>query len=271
MFTKLMQAMGAFYLMNQYISYLFKAKGLHGLHSPFVFELAKNVLDDRQKYPEYELLLKQRKHLLSNRNLIETVDFGAKAGSKEFTTYRERVKNLVKQRSHSVRGNQLLFRLSKYFKPQFVLEFGTAAGMGAAAIALGNPDAKLITLEGCASIASVASGSFERLKITNAEIIIGNFNTVLAEVIDRIPKLDMVFFDGNHQKIPTLDYFHHCLTKAHEDSVFIFDDIHWSEGMNEAWKEIQQHEDVRVTIDLFQFGLVFFNKGLSKQHFTLKS
>lgn len=262
--------MGAFSLIKQYVSYFFKAKGLHSLHSPFVFDLAKNVLDDRQEYPEYELLLKQRKRLLSNRNLIETVDFGTKAGSKEFTTYRERVQKLTKQRSHTVRCNQLLFRLSRFYKPQYILELGTATGLGTAALALGNNSAKVITVEGCASIASVASGSFERLHIKNTEIIIGNFNTVLAKVIDRIPKLDMVFFDGNHQKIPTLDYFHHCLTKAHDESVFIFDDIHWSKEMNEAWKQIQQHEAVTVTIDLFQFGLVFFNKGLSKQDFILK-
>lgn len=263
--------MGTFNLIKQYVSYFFKAKGLHSLHSPFVYELAKNVLGDRQEYPEYELLLKQRKRLLSNRNIIETVDFGSKAGNKKFTTYRERVKNLAKQRSHSVRSNQLLFRISRYFKPQYILELGTAVGLGTAALALGNNSAKVITVEGCASIASIASGSFERLPITNTEIVIGSFNTVLAGVIESVPKLDMVFFDGNHQKIPTLDYFHHCLTKAHEDSLFIFDDIHWSEEMNEAWNEIQQHEAVTVTIDLFQFGLVFFNKGLSKQHFILKS
>lgn len=268
--TQLNETMSSASLIKQYISYYLKAKGLHGLHSPFVFDLAKNVLNDHHKYPEYELLLKQRKRLMSNRNLIETVDFGSKAGNKAFTTYRERVQKLTKQRSHSVHCNQLLFRLSRYFKPQFVLEFGTATGIGTAALALGNPDAKVITLEGCASIASIASSGFEALDITNTEIVIGNFNTVLADVIDRFPKLDMVFFDGNHQKIPTLDYFHHCLTKAHNDSVFIFDDIHWSDEMNDAWYEIKQHKDVTVSIDLFHFGLVFFNKSLSKQHFILK-
>lgn len=262
--------MGAINRFKQYVSYRLKAKGLNALHSPFVYDLAKNVLYDHQKYPEYELLLKQRKRLLSNRNLIETVDFGARAGNKEFTTYRERVQNLMKQRSHSVGCNHLLFRLSKHFKPEFILEFGTAVGMGTAALAMGNPSAKVITIEGCASIAAIASGSFERLDITNTEIVIGNFNSVLCDVIARFPKLDMVFFDGNHQKIPTLDYFHHCLTKAHDDSIFIFDDIHWSAEMDEAWKEIQQHESVTVSIDLFQFGLVFFNKSLSKQHFVVR-
>jgi predicted O-methyltransferase YrrM len=88
--------------------------------------------------------------------------------------------------------------------------------------------------------------------------------------LNSLPKLDLVFFDGNHQKVPTLDYFHHCLTKAHENSIFIFDDIHWSSEMDEAWQQIQGHEQVSLTIDLFQFGLVFFRKGIAKQHFTLR-
>ncbi len=255
---------------RRFIAYVFKAKGLQGLHSPFVFQLATEVLRDNKSYPEYEMLHRQRKRLLSNRNVIETVDFGASAGSKDFITYRARVQKLVKRRSHAERYNRLLFRLARYFKPDYVLEFGTAAGLSAASLAMGNPEAKVTTLEGCASIASVADGSFERLKTTNVNIVIGNFNQTLPEVLNSLPKLDLVFFDGNHQKVPTLDYFHHCLTKAHENSLFIFDDIHWSSEMDEAWKQIQEHEQVSLTIDLFQFGLVFFRKGIAKQHFTLR-
>ncbi len=254
----------------QRLSYFFRAKGTHNLHSPVVFQLATEVLRDSKSYPEYDLLHRQRKRLLSNRNLIETVDFGASAGSKDFITYRARVQKLVKRRSHAERYNRLLFRLARHFKPEFVLEFGTAAGLSAASLAMGNPEAKVITLEGCASMASVADGSFERLKTTNVSTVIGNFNQTLPEVLNSLPKLDLVFFDGNHQKVPTLDYFHHCLTKVHENSIFIFDDIHWSTDMNEAWQQIQQHEEVSLTIDLFQFGLVFFRKGIAKQHFTLR-
>lgn len=255
---------------SEFIAYLFRAKGLHGLHSPFVYQLAGEVLYDKNHYPEYEALHRQRKRLLSNRNLIETVDFGASAGSKEFITYRTRVQQLVKRRSHAERFNQLLFRLSHHFKPEYIIEFGTAAGLGAAALALGNPDSKVITLEGCASMAQVAANSFERLEARNVNIVIGNFNQTLPEVLNEMPRLDLVFFDGNHQKMPTLDYFKHCLTKAHADSVFIFDDIHWSADMDDAWNEIRNNDQVSLSIDLYQFGLVFFRKGIAKQHFTLK-
>ena len=88
-------------------------------------------------------------------------------------------------------------------------------------------------------------------------------------MLQKLGKVDMLFIDGNHRKKPALQYFHQCLQHIHDDSVLILDDIHWSVGMEEAWKEIQEHPSVTVTIDLFRMGLVFFNGGLSKEDFIL--
>jgi predicted O-methyltransferase YrrM len=82
--------------------------------------------------------------------------------------------------------------------------------------------------------------------------------------------LDLVFFDGNHRYQPTMNYFNLCLKKANENSVFVFDDIYWSNEMTKAWEEIKNHKDVTVTIDLFSVGLVFFRTQQAKQHFILK-
>ena len=60
------------------------------------------------------------------------------------------------------------------------------------------------------------------------------------------------------------------LPLAHNDSVFIFDDIHWSKGMEEAWEEIKAHPRVRVTIDSFFWGIVFFRQEQEKEHFTIR-
>lgn len=83
-------------------------------------------------------------------------------------------------------------------------------------------------------------------------------------------KFDLVYFDGNHQKEATLRYFEQLLPAAHNDSVFIFDDIHWSPGMEEAWEEIKKHPEVQVTIDTFYLGLVFFRKEQARQHFKIR-
>ncbi len=86
------------------------------------------------------------------------------------------------------------------------------------------------------------------------------------------PKLstDLIYFDGNHQKEATLKYFKVLLSMGHNESVFIFDDIHWSRGMEEAWEEIKQYPEVSVSIDTFFWGIVFFRKEQEKQHFTIR-
>ena len=108
------------------------------------------------------------------------------------------------------------------------------------------------------------------MKRSNIEIIVGEFDESLPKALSKFKQLDLVFFDGNHQKIPTLSYFKKCLNLATENSIFIFDDIHWSREMESAWEEIKENASVTLSIDLFQLGLVFFRKGIVKQHFTLQ-
>ena len=67
------------------------------------------------------------------------------------------------------------------------------------------------------------------------------------------------------------NYFHQCLEKASENSIFIFDDIYYSPEMNEAWQEIKANLQVRLTLDIFQFGICFFMKEkLAKEDFLLR-
>lgn len=256
---------------SSYIKYRVKAKGLHGIHSPFVFEFASKVLYDRTDYEEYHQLLNLRKRNFNNRNVIETVDFGAVSGNRPFETYHIKVNELAKKRSPSFHTQKLLFRISRFFKPDNILEFGTSTGLSTVSLALGNPNSKLTTMEGCASVASIAEVNFNAYGIKNIHIGIGNFNQILISTLSTIDHVDLVFFDGNHRMKPTIDYFHQCLLKAKEESIFIFDDIHWSEEMEEAWKEIKSHPQVRISIDLFQLGIVFFKTGIEKQHFVLRN
>nr|WP_316928856.1 class I SAM-dependent methyltransferase [Salinimicrobium xinjiangense] len=83
-------------------------------------------------------------------------------------------------------------------------------------------------------------------------------------------KYSLLYIDGNHQKEATLSFFEKLLPTVHNDSVMIFDDIHWSAGMEEAWEEIKTHPQVRVTIDTFQWGLVFFRREQEKEHFIIR-
>ena len=80
----------------------------------------------------------------------------------------------------------------------------------------------------------------------------------------------MAFIDGNHQKKPTINYFEEILKYANNNTIFIFDDIHWSQGMESAWEYIKAHEKTTLTIDLFFLGIVFIKSELSKENFIIR-
>jgi predicted O-methyltransferase YrrM len=258
------------YLVKNYIGYMAKAKTRFKIHSPFVFDLVEKVLNDKTEYPEYRKIERYKQNISRSRTVIETVDFGSGAKDKPYKEYFEKVGKIVKKRSQRKKQARLLYRLSRYFQPENILEFGTAAGISTAYIKAPVPESKMISLEGCASLADVASGNLRKLKIKNVDISVGDFEVTLPLVLKRFERLDFVFFDGNHRYEPTLRYFKQCVEKAGENSVFIFDDIHWSPGMEKAWKAIKKDERVSITIDLFWFGLVFFRKGIEKQDFIIK-
>ena len=80
-----------------------------------------------------------------------------------------------------------------------------------------------------------------------------------------------VLAQAEDRKIPTLDYFEQILLSSNEETIFIFDDIHWSKEMEEAWEIIKQHTAVSLSIDLFFIGIVFLKKDFKvKQHFVIR-
>jgi predicted O-methyltransferase YrrM len=204
----------------------------------------------------------------NDSRVINVTDYGTAEG--QSNSRRLSVKYIAKNYSSSKYKAGLLYRLSSYFKPAHILELGTSLGIGTTALALGFPQAKISTLEGCPETASVAKENFIFNGLKNIEILTGEFGSSLQNALEKLSSVDMVYIDGNHRSEPTLEYFNSCLKKANTNTVFIFDDIHWSADMETAWDNIKQHAAVTVTVDLFTVGLAFLRAGIIKQHFTLK-
>lgn len=256
-------------LAGKYLRYYFTAGNRHDVHSPFVYALVEEVLHDRRQPSAFAAIEALRRQLLQSSEVLEVTDLGA--GSLTGAGTLRKVSDIARHAAKPPRFGQLFYRLVQYFKPQYLLELGTSLGLSASYMAMARPEAQVITVEGCPNIAGYARRNFERLQIRNIVQQTGNFDNVLPEVLEKLPRLDWVYIDGNHRKDPTLAYFEQCLTRSHEHSLFIFDDIHWTSGMEEAWHTIQEHPAVTLTIDLFFIGLVFFRKDFKvKQHFVLK-
>ena len=239
------------------------------MHSPFVYNLLTKCIYPKSEKPAHIKIKSYRHAVLNDSQLIKVTDFGA--GSRVFNSENRRVGAIAKNAGISEPRAILLNKLTSYFQFQSGLEIGTSVGIAAAAIAQDNP-IQLVTLEGCPETAGIAREYFEKFNLKNIELRVGKFDELLKKFTENTEKqpLDLIYFDGNHQKTPTLKYFEAMLPLAHNDSVFIFDDIHWSKDMEEAWEEIKKHPKVRISIDSFYWGIVFFRKEQEKEHFTIR-
>lgn len=257
-----------FTFITDYLKHRITAKSRHGTHSPFVYKLVDEVIYDFSSKKVYADIEKQRKKLLHDDRLVTVTDLGA--GSHLNKNLTKKISQIAKNALKSPRLAQLIYRLAQNQQPQNMIELGTCLGITSAYLAKAQPNAKVLTIEGCPETAAVAGENFSHLNLNNIELQVGNFNDLLPKAIDNAEKLDFVYIDGNHTQSATLNYFNWCLPKVHQNSMLIFDDIYWSAGMKAAWQEIKSHPQVTVTIDLFWIGLVFFKKDQAKEHFKIK-
>lgn len=254
---------------KSYLKFLFNSKNEHGVHSPFVFSLVTKCFYDKMKYPEYSILKNYRNSLLQNKSTIEVTDFGA--GSRVFKSNKRQISKIAKTAGISTQRAELLFRIVRYFHPETILEIGTSLGLATTALALGNKKAKITTLEGCANTVNQCQLQLQKFNINNVECVNTEFSSYLSNFQLPTSNFQLIYFDGNHSKKATIDYFELLLPTITNDSVWILDDIHWSKDMEEAWEIIKNHPKVTVTIDTFQWGIVFFRKEQEKEHFVIRA
>lgn len=260
-----------FQLAKKYIKYYLTAsngKG-HGIHSPFVFEFIKFVLNDKTSYTCYNKIETLRKQLLKDKTVIDVEDFGA--GSTIIKTNKRVIKDIAASSLKPKKYSRLFFRMVQYYNKKNVLELGTSLGITTAYLSSAKNIPVVITMEGAENIANIAQQNFALLHLQNINVIQGDFTQTLPSFLSDKKSIDLAFLDGNHRKIPTLKYFEHILLSSNEETIFIFDDIHWSKEMEEAWEIIKQHRAVTLSIDLFFIGIVFLRKDFKvKQHFVIR-
>jgi predicted O-methyltransferase YrrM len=227
------------------------------------------VLNDKNEYDIYSTIEKQRQVLLNDKTIIDVEDFGA--GSTVIKTKQRVVKDIAASSLKPKKYSQLLFRMIQFYNKKNILELGTSFGITTAYLASGKNNPAVTSMEGSNNIANIAQQSFDALQLNNINIIKGDFEKTLSPFLENTSTIDFAFLDGNHKKIPTLQYFKQILQKSNDETIFVFDDIYWSKEMEEAWEEIKTHETVTLTIDLFFIGIVFLKKDFKvKQHFLVR-
>lgn len=250
------------YQIKSFLSYVNRAGHCsgHNVHSPFAFDLITNVIEERHSFYIYSKIESIRKELLLDDSQIYVEDFGT--GKSGF----RKISNIAKRSLKKTKEAQLLHRLAWASRPCNVVELGTSLGITTAYFASIDSRMPCYSLEASSEVLGVASQTISKCGLSNVSLISGDIKDTLPILLNNITQLGFVFFDANHTKQATLEYFDMCLSKLGPNSVFVFDDIHASKGMTEAWSEIISNSKVRLSLDLFSFGIVYFNLKLNKQH-----
>jgi predicted O-methyltransferase YrrM len=247
-----------------YLKYYFTSGNRHHVHSPFLYAFVDDVMKDRPE-PEFQKFEAIRNKLQRDHTYIEMQDFGAGGQGKR----KRKISAVACNSAKPAKYCRLLYRIVRHFQPKTMLELGTSLGISALYQAAGNKNGILITIEGDPASAAIAEQNFQKTG-SNIRLVTGNFHDLLPALLPGIEKPDYVFIDGDHRLKATLSLFNLCLQHAHNGTVFIFDDINWSDEMKAAWTDIKNHPQVTATIDVFMFGIVFINKDLSKEHFRIR-
>lgn len=199
-----------------------------------------------------------RKELLQDQTEINYRVFGSDKTA--------RVTEICRIAPSSAKWCRFLFKLVQETESREILEIGTNLGISGSYIleALKDKGGKLTTMEGLPQLCEIARGQFSKI-VPNSQfrVIQGLYDDTFPEIMEERIEFNLIFVDGNHKKLPTLQYFQELKSSIGQTAIFVFDDIYWSEEMMEAWQIIQNDPDVNFSIDLYMMGIAIIDKGES--------
>ncbi len=238
----------------------------HGIHSPAVYEFVSKVLYGKTEEIEIQAVLDVIRGLSRTDQTVGFTEYGA--GSSKMCADRRKVRDIVKYAGTSKKYGKLLFRLSSFYKPKTIVEFGTSVGISTMYLAAGLKDYGLIfSVEGNKELAAIAKKELTSLAVHNTEIIVSTFEEAIRDLLPKIESPAIVFIDGNHVYDATISYFEYFLPKVRKGMIII-GDIYWSIGMEMAWKRIKEMSC--VTIDLYYMGIVLIDEMLTPGHYMVR-
>jgi len=258
------------HLWSQVVSrsrFLARAKDRHSVHSPYLADFIDQVFLAKKLPNDVGHIEDLRKDILRSKEVIEVEDLGA--GSHKTKGRLRNVSEIGRYALKKQKDAAILFRTAEYLKAKTILEMGTS--LGTTSLYLSSvPNSQVFTMEGCPNTLALAEDHFAQFGRQNITSILGDFYKTLPELLERIDSIDLAFVDGNHQKEPTLFYFELLLPKLHNNSLLVFDDIHWSPEMEAAWETIKADPRTIITVDIHRMGFVFFRKEMTAKHFDLR-
>ncbi|MDD2284376.1 MAG: class I SAM-dependent methyltransferase [Paludibacter sp.] len=258
--------MKKFRLIYKYLLHLIRARNTrgYGVHSPYMFNFIRHILSEKHPYYVFRDIERIRNRMLNDERVVRVTDFGT-GKNKE-----KRICDIARKALKKPEQAQLLFRIIRHYDFKNILELGTSLGISTMYMASVSTKSRCITLEGCPALCALARQNFDKLGNKQINLINCNIDERLENILNEYGQLDFIFIDANHRFDALIRYFELCVNRVGDYSMIVVDDIYWSAEMEAAWNAIKKHPRVKVTIDIFHMGFVFFNPMLTKKHYKVR-
>jgi predicted O-methyltransferase YrrM len=253
-----------------YLNYRLRARHRNGrgIHSPFAFEMVNRVIYGKgADVPGLEKIEAYRQSLLKITGTIAVEDHGA--GSRRAGGRERRICDLVRHTAVSPRHGCLLARLANHLEPAMMIELGTGSGIGSLYLAMANPGGHVHTCEGSPALARLAEKGLDKLGAGNVKVYRGLFAEWLPGLLNKAGPGLFVFIDGDHREENLVSYVNMILAEKWQDLVIVMDDIHWSRGMYRAWKSIINRQEISLSIELYNIGILFVKEKIQKDQLVV--
>ena len=152
---------------------------------------------------------------------------------------------------------RFLLRLVRGLRPESCIELGGAIGISAAYQAAGlelNGGGRLLSIEGAPELAGHARQTLTGLGLERVEVVEGRFEDVLEPILPDAAPVDLVYLDAEKNRDKMVALFEQLLPYLSPRAVVVMDDIHWSQQMKLAWRDISSHPSVALSVDLWRLG-----------------
>lgn len=244
-----------------FIKFFTSAHTADTLDSPALFDFYQSVISKKNEsdlcFGRLEFI---RHKMLIDDTILAGRSFGA--GSKIITDNELRVKDIAKSAVSNSFKCRLLYKVAEYYRATHILELGTSLGITTQYLASTKYCKQLVTVEGNSNVLKIATKNNTKSNIT---FINSDFVTAQVMAKKNHENFDMIIIDGDHSYEETISNYDRCQALISSNGILIIDDIYWSSGMKEAWKEIQIKNPSKLFIDLFYFGIVLQNQNIKEK------
>ena len=201
----------------------------HGIHSPFVYALIVNVLEN--KLPFYA-----------------------------FRDIEKYIETKTSQKYKTQKYNKLVYKLIHDFQAKKILEIGIGKGINTLYASAPSRLIECLCIDTNSTNRSAASALLDRCQRNIS------MSDSLPETNQ---KFDCVIVDFLFCQMDTETFSAYLFAHIHENSLIILNNIRTKESVYSLVQKIRKNEQIRLSFDLYNVGIFLLNKKYQKRNYLL--